>query len=465
MHGLLIENGPMDWQVFQQEDGAASVRLSGTWNEPQAALDVGVGSARPIIRVVSEADNYQVIPWTEVKSQVVDQEGWKGVWETELRIPAGGPYRIEGGLDTHSANGQFRWIFRGDVRRHIGVGDLFVMAGQSNAAGYAKDMAFDPPQVGVHLFRNCSCWDIAAHPVNEATFAGDVANLEMGNPGVSPYVSFGKHFSRVSGRPVGLIATALGGQPISRWDRRTDGALFDRMMSQIRACGSRVAGILWYQGCSDTHGDQADEYLEKFRRLVEDTRQELGYQVPFFTFQINRAVDADQTNDGWARVRESQRQAARRIPGVYVLSTLNCGLSDSIHNNASANVLLGEKLAKQCAGVLCGAPEFNPPDLEDAALCGAEVTLAFSHVADELELSRVTAGRCGFTVEDEEGFVPIAAWRAEKNAIVLTLGRAPAGSCAVSYAWEPDPTSHPVVDLVTYLPVLGFYRVPVRQVK
>ena len=461
MHGLLMETGPVDWQVLQQENGAATVKLAGSWNAPQAALEIGVASVRPVIRVVEEASNYQIIPWVEVQSRVTDAESWRGVWETELCIPAGGPYRIEGGLDTRSVTG-LRWMFRGDACRHVGVGDLFVMAGQSNSSGFAKDMAYDPPQIGVALFRNCGRWDVAAHPVNEATGAGDVANLEMGNPGVSPYLSFGKHYSRFSGWPVGLIATAQGGQPISRWDTRAGGALFPRMLEQIRAAGGKVAGILWYQGCSDTQPEQAARYPEVFRHVVEETRRSLGYQVPFFTFQINRSLEAHGGN-GWALVREAQRRAAREIPGVTVLSTLHCGLSDSIHNDASSNVLLGEKLARHCAGVLRGGRPFFAPDVESARLCGQELTLAFSNVEDELELSRVPAAQCGFLVEEAGVPVKITAWRTEGNRIILTLERPPQKECAVSYAWESNPVPQPVMDLVTYLPLLSFYRYPVAR--
>ena len=455
-----MEKAPMDWQILQQENGFATVHLAGSWNAPQAALDIGVKAVRPVVRVVEEENNYQRIPWTEVRSRMTDRTLWKGVWEVELRIPTGGPYRIEGGLDTHSVTG-LRWMFRGDARRHVGVGDLFVMAGQSNSSGFAKDMAYDPPQMGVHLFRNCSRWDIAAHPVNEATGAGDVENLEMGNPGVSPYLSFGKHYSRLTGRPVGLIATAQGGQPLSRWDKREDGALFDRMIQQIHDCGGKVAGILWYQGCSDTQKERAACYLEKFRRVVEDTRQALGNQVPFFTFQINRSLE-DNGGNGWALVREAQRRAAREISGVTVLSTLHCGLSDSIHNDAVSNVMLGEKMARHCAGILCGGQPFFAPDIESAVWKDNELVLSFSNVADELELSRLPADRCGFLVEDGKTPVPVTAWRTEKNKIILTLEHTLKKGCTVSYAWEVNPVSQPVMDLVTYLPLLSFYRFPVQ---
>ena len=194
--------------------------------------------------------------------------------------------------------------------------------------------------------------------------------------------------------------------------------LFDRMIQQIHNCGGKVAGILWYQGCSDTQKERAACYLEKFRRVVEDTRQALGNQVPFFTFQINRSLE-DNSSNGWALVREAQRRAAREISGVTVLSTLHCGLSDSIHNDAVSNVMLGEKMARHCAGILCGGQPFFAPDIESAIWKDNELVLSFSNVADELELSRLPADRCGFLVEDGKTPVPVTAWRTEKNKLSL----------------------------------------------
>eukprot|EP00975_Prorocentrum_lima_P042932 9015957-Prorocentrum_lima.AAC.1 len=62
-------------------------------------------------------------------------------------------------------------------------------------------------------------------------------------------------------------------------------------------------------------------------------------------------------------VRDAQAKAAEKIPGVSILTTTNLSLCDGIHNTAQANVALGEKLAKQCAEVLNGAEEYQPPKL------------------------------------------------------------------------------------------------------
>lgn len=57
----------------------------------------------------------------------------------------------------------------GDMIHHLGIGDLFVITGQSNSAGYGKDPIFDPPELGIHLLKNNGRWDMASHPFNDST--------------------------------------------------------------------------------------------------------------------------------------------------------------------------------------------------------------------------------------------------------------------------------------------------------
>lgn len=62
MHGVFIEKGLSDWQIVQHHDKKANVTLSGNWIVPKAAIKQGVEDAKPMIRVLSEEDNSQIIP-------------------------------------------------------------------------------------------------------------------------------------------------------------------------------------------------------------------------------------------------------------------------------------------------------------------------------------------------------------------------------------------------------------------
>lgn len=247
--------GVQNWQILQQTEGAAEVFFSGYWKVHEEIKNNEGYDPIPSIRVVEEGDYRTVLPWTRV-SFSREKDGFEGKWEITLSIPAGGLYRIECGIDVKSPLKPKGWVVRGDVRFHIGVGDLFVIAGQSNAAGFAKDWARDESSLMVHLYRNSHTWDIACHPFTEYTDAWDTPNEDKGVVGFSPFLAFGKMFSSISHRPVGFIQTACGGTAMERWDPGRTGDLYHNMVKRIQECGGKTAGILWYQGCSDAESDE-----------------------------------------------------------------------------------------------------------------------------------------------------------------------------------------------------------------
>ena len=471
MHGITLTKAPADWEILQQENGKATVALKGNFQVHPAAIEVGVERVTPVVRVMSEDDNMTVIPWTNA-DHFTCNEKFQGEFEVTLEIPAGGPYRIDTSLETKSTVPDLTWLYRGDCVLHLGVGNLFIIAGQSNSAGYSRDFCIDPPSMDVHLYRNRSKWDIASHPMNESTFARSLANEEMGVPGVSPYLAFGKTYGKMTGMPVGLIQTSLGGSPMERWNPK-DGDLYLNMLDKIHQTGGKYAGVLWYQGCSDTNPGPAEKYLEHFREYVEATRKELGYEIPFFTMQLNRQINGI-NDECWGMVRDAQARAAKEIPGVSVLTTSNLSLCDGIHNTAQANVALGEKLAKQCAHVLNGKEEYQPPELVKVERAdeaerksfqlegsGIWLKLTCDHVKNCFLVYSAVGKDSGFTLTDSEGEVEILHIRGNrenKNHLYLELAREVEDEAELSFAWQADPIKQPPVDEVTFLPLLTFYK-------
>lgn len=464
MIGAIINQGPSDWEIIQQENGQAQITLGGTFSVPDTALNVGVDHAVPVVRVVSEEDNSRIIPWTPAQYTLTEPEAFRGTWSIALQVPAGGLYRIETGVDSAGADGTYVWMFRGDLRFHIGVGNIFVIAGQSNAAGFGQDPAADAPQPGVHVYRGNGSWNLAVHPLNESTDAGDEnSNTEIRVTGTSPFLSFGKMFRQLSGCPVGLVPAAKGGSPIDLWDKDGDGMLYRNMLRKLRLCGGKTAGILWYQGCADTVGDAPHVYEKKYRNMIRYIREDLGRQVPFFTFQINRELSSPY-DEGWGIVREVHRQVACDTPDVYILPTLNCSLCDDVHNNSGSNVLLGERMGRLCAHVLYGAAEFAAPDIERAAFVSdQELILTFSHAEKGFLLNRKNAGDCGFSAADCEGRIPlgrISCLPGEPGRLSIEVLRTPGQEVSVSFCDQAVPSFTPPLAAVTYLPPLAFYRYP-----
>ena len=461
-YGVEIRSGPEDWQVLQRRDGRASVTLSGRWVLEPGAVRAGVSSATPVARVVSELDQTCVLPWTPCDRQTggdeLTGEAVGGEWSLSLSLPQGGPYRLETSLDAVSAATGEHWMFRGDIRVHIGVGDVFCMAGQSNAAGYAKGVAFDPPDPRVRLLRNRGRWDMAAHPMNDATGAADCVNAPMGVTGTSPFLAFGRRYADLTGLPVGLIQTAQGGSPMARWDDARDGDLFRNMLAKTHNCAD-ICAVLWYQGCSDADAENAARYCDSFAKMVSDTRRAAGWTVPFFTMQLNK-YEIQPDADAWGRIKEIQRRAPREIGALWLMPTAGLPLSDEIHNSAAGNVMLGEWLARQVHGALNGGAPYEAPDLETARLEDGRVRLCFRNASQLMRL-RPLHDLSDFVLVDEGDNIPVVGIEPRGGELWLTPGHVPAGGVVLSYGAHPAGPEGPIVDQGTGLPVISFDRVEV----
>ncbi|MBN2711197.1 MAG: hypothetical protein JXR97_02045, partial [Planctomycetes bacterium] len=308
--GTRILQGPMDWQVIQRRlDNMADIDLAGEFRP-----SVNASAPRVEVRVTCMRFNRAVtvdLDWTPA-----DTTG-ENTWSTVIRnIPAGGPYRIE----TRTVNNPGSipaGIQHGDRIHRVGVGDIWVIAGQSNAAGYGEGEIEDPADPGVRMFRACEEWAMADHPIHEPTRSRHPLNHDEGRNGHSPWLAFGRHLHKHLNIPIAIVPTALGGSPLSRWDPNAKNPdLYENMLSFIRAACSmrdyskfddndggpvfvpnpkgelgRIAGIAWHQGCSDTGDEESKTYADRFAGFVEGIRNRLDAPgLPVVTCQLNHCV-------------------------------------------------------------------------------------------------------------------------------------------------------------------------------
>ncbi|MCR4620984.1 MAG: sialate O-acetylesterase [Clostridiales bacterium] len=448
-YGTRITFGLQSWQVVQTYDGTATVKIGGSWRLEEGAKKAGVSSVTPEFRLAREDDNSLVYDW-KAADGFTDK-----TWETELKLPRGGLYRLETCLDAVSAKTGEHWRFRGDIRTHIGAGDVFAVAGQSNAAGYGSGVAFDPPDMMVHVLRNSGNWDMAVHPLNDATDAPDCPNAPMGQTGTSPFISFGRAYAGFTGAPVGLIACAQGGSAIRQWDARQGGVLNLNMIRRIKKAGGAKA-VLWYQGCTEALESNTVTYAEQFRYMVDETRKALGYEIPYYTFQLNR-YDVPHDFDAWNTIRQTQTDLAREMKKVYLLPTTGMELGDEIHNSSAANVALGEELARLiCKGAAA-------PLAEEVCAEGRQIRVKISLLKGELRRQcNIRLNEC-FRAQDDSGIIEITQVTFGGDTITLELSRPAQGDVFVSYDMEEAPFRAAFRDSATLLPVIPFYRVKAEQ--
>ena len=219
------------------------MELAGTYKVHPAAIEVGVASATPVVRVMREDDNTTVIPWTPAV-QVTQGENFTGSFQTELVIPAGGLYRIETSLETRSTLPNLTWLYRGGLCPSWGVGNLFLIAGQSIPPDTGRITVRIAPSVRTFVPGNRNQWDLAKAIHEQKVLQPDLfPTKKWGYRGIALYFLWQKYYE-LTGVPVGPDQTAQGGSSIERWNPK-DGDLYGNMMNKIRGnkgalCGSPV---------------------------------------------------------------------------------------------------------------------------------------------------------------------------------------------------------------------------------
>jgi hypothetical protein len=435
--GVTILRGPQDWQIIQRNRaGLAAIQLEGSWLAPETVFFVQA-------RVVDENTNMPVTRHLDWADAELDRENRRFRITLE-KVPQGGLYRVETRLKRPFAADSRP--LRGDYIHHLGVGDIFVVAGQSNASGTGKGGALDGPALGVHLFANDERWKLAMHPLEDATNTRHPITITGIFHGHSPWLAFGKAIYRKTGIPVGLVPTALGGSLISRWLKSSpdSGDLFDNMADMVQKAGGEVAGVLWYQGESEVFQGRVADYPESFKKFVAATRELLKDPgLPVFTAQLN-AFTAEVDPAEWSRMREIQRSLCHELPEVYLIVTVDCPLSDEVHLRAASNVWLGERYAQVVLEQVSGEPILSGyPEIEQVSFAGGTrqtLELSFANVAGDWTPNPAPGD---FAVQDAAGWIPVQSLSfGQGGAIILDLARPASGPATVHglYGASPRPT-------------------------
>ncbi len=466
-----IQNG----QIFQQTDGFAHIPVLGQFLPDREGDFASKGVWLMLLR---EDDGTHVI-----RPVFAPRDGDGRFHAILPHVPAGGLYTLVSQLGEDGMPGE--WERRGEARFHLGVGDLYLIAGQSNSAGYGKTPGSAVSDDRVHLYSNGGTWHTAAHPMNDSTGSLHPINAEWATAGTCPWLRFGSALRKALHYPIGLLQASKGDSYLHQWlpasysendplaENKPDyipGGLWQVAVDVTRSIG-KIAGVLWYQGENDAdEPDWAAHYGERFAAFVSEFRAAVDQpELPFFTVQLNKdchVVD-DAVIHGWGQVKEAQRQAARSIPHVYVTPAHDLPMSDRVHNNTAANGVIGERVAWLALEKEYRKPWFGAaPDLDAAALDKASgwLKLRFTDVA-------------GYLVDHQHPhpdiwldtpvgrLAPVTCFAPAGDTLSVRFD--PAATAAltenVTVSFGITPSGHPAlpIERFTGIPPLGFYRVPV----
>ncbi|MFN0165807.1 MAG: sialate O-acetylesterase [Bryobacteraceae bacterium] len=449
--GLRITGGAVHNQVFQRgSQNSADVPVSGEGDNGQQVE----------VRLMKKHSVVPGFDWTPLGR--VQGGKWNGVISG---VPTGGPY----GIQVRSGNSQA-------ALAGLLVGDLWVLAGQSNMQGVGDLINVVPPHDLVHNFDMSDQWVIAEEPLHTLANATDPVHwgrnankqpeklegerlrkmVATRTKGAGLGMAFAVEMVKRTGVPVGLLSCAHGGTSMDQWDpaKRDQGgdSLYGSMYRRVKAAGGDVTGVLWYQGESDSSPAAAPLYQGKFERFIAAVRSDFGKpNLPFYYVQIGRFINNTNPAD-WNLVQDVERKIEQTIPNTGVVAAIDLELDDLIHVGTDGLKTLGRRLA-----LLATNGARRGPRPVKAKLEGGVIRVTFSDVNGRL----TGAGPLtGFTVHDQSGqpvpmIYKIRVDPADGSALLLYhLGKLSPGAM-LRYGYGKDPYCNVRDEAGMALPVFG----------
>jgi hypothetical protein len=272
------------------------------------------------------------------------------------------------------------------------VGDLWVLAGQSNMEGYADLINVTPPNPLVLALGMDGQWVRAEEPLHwlvdspdsvhsadPATRAERSARAHKSRPkGAGLGLPFAVEVASATNVPIGLVPCAHGGTSMEQWSPakkdEVGKSLYGSMLRQVRLAGGKVKGVLWYQGESDANPKASEVYAKTFTDFIAAVRGDLGQpELPFYYVQIGRYA-SDKDPKPWNAVQEVQRKLPDELANTAVISVIDLELDDAIHVGTAGLKRAGQRLARIALREQFGQVGGSTPTL-DRVTKGAPNTL------------------------------------------------------------------------------------------
>ncbi|ORZ10394.1 SGNH hydrolase-type esterase domain-containing protein [Absidia repens] len=352
---------------------------------------MALGTVPNDVHVYQHVQSYQVLQ----RQRDTDTAWVEGKDNQRYELNVGGPYTVD---DAHQ----------------VMVGDIWILAGQSNMRGYgffddndndnsknssSSNNNNNNNNKGCHVFQSCESWGMvpANRPVHHLATSPRSVHHTLPDPtvrepsivfdrGASLAPAFVRKYERTLGVPVGVVPCAHGGVTIQQWmkhddnddnNSNADGTLYGAMMDKIRLVGGHYTGVLWYQGESDAvHFDTAALYLRDFTRWICQLHDDISQKAFFVYAQIGRTISdgGDKIDLAWSMVRKAQLDIClqehhfgeRRIA---IVSTVDTDMDDYIHLSASGLRKVGGRMADAATALVANASR------ESAMIYATDVTM------------------------------------------------------------------------------------------
>jgi hypothetical protein len=328
-----------------------------------AAAQAQVQITFPTTRAVFQRDNANratvsvggqfSVPADKIEARFVPRQAGQGTetaWTPLANSPLGGTFLGEVSVPGGWYNLEVRASFQGtEVGRtaleRVGVGEVLVVAGQSNAQGLDNKNPPEPQDdrvncVGNFFNESRQGTDPARLPV----FTKMTAAARYGTNGVSAWAwgTLGDLLTQRLNVPVLFLNAGFGASTIQNWRESAEGQRtvniycaecadeFKYFTNGIPYVNLKIAlnyytsllgvrGVLWHQGETDNIPlrSSTDHYRDNLRRVIEVSRQHAGRNLSWMVARASLASNnAGQQVPGEAII-EAQNQVIAQVPNVF----------------------------------------------------------------------------------------------------------------------------------------------------
>ena len=285
---------PLAYQVIQRSSvHEGRVVISGTLSGSDA-------EQAAITAILSTGD-------PSPRSAICTRDPASGSFSATIDAPAGAGYFLS---VTAKAG---KTILATAIVDHIGIGEVFIVAGQSNSANHGEEKL--TPTTGIVSSFDGTRWQLANDPQPGASGSGGSFMPPLGD-------ALAKRF----GIPVGFISCGIGATSVREWlpagvsfpapptllgrvtqlpdgPWTSNGKAFESLVALMECRGPHgFRAVLWHQGESDANQSDptrtlpGELYRKHLEAIIRESRKQIGWEAPWFVAQASYHIPGDEAS-------------------------------------------------------------------------------------------------------------------------------------------------------------------------
>jgi hypothetical protein len=454
--GTITISSPKKYQVIQRDaNNIANIEIKGTYTGNATAIEA------------NWKRNGNWVGW-----QVIDENPVGGKYSGVLVGQEGG----QGALQVRFANDNYVQ----ESVSYIGIGDVIVIAGGSNASGRGKsnqkvDYSAVKKAAGYEfkavMFGNDYEWKLLEDPIDSCKNQVDMVSCDK-TAGGSQWPLIATEIMKSQKVPVAFIPTAKGGSTMPKWQKNCD--FYRQMENRIQKSGNKIKMVVFQGASGAIQGYDSNTFSTLTNNFANSVYADFGAKVA-----VAQQSDATSKKSGAYHRITKIRTALQKLwdednnvtlgPITYDINLKNDN-GDGLHFKTTNEL---EILARRWWAAI-DETYYNPnADGRGAKLTKAVLTsnrryvyLYFDDKSLPLNPRRTNIANVGFLVRDSKGSIDVKyayILGTKGNRVKLKLARkSTSKNLQITYGYGRTamPTSKVMKD-TNRLPVEVFYRYPV----